>query len=371
MPLIHYGWDVSPYSAKTRTYLRFKKIPHEDRHPNAWKLMRTIKAAVGRPVMPTIHEPGPDGGSWIQDTSDIIDTLEARHPTPEIHPAGPSQRLASYLMELHADEWLPTVIMHTRWNYPASVTFAVAEFAREGLPGWPTLISHRLIQPMADRMAAYRPKLGITPETIPGIESYSRELIARLDAHFAVHDYLLGGRPCLGDFALFGPLWSHVWRDPGTTHWFDGADAVLAWFERMQAPPAPGEWLADDAVPETLDAIYRTMFEEQWAYLAELVAVIDTWAEANSDARRLPRALGDQAFTIGGKTGTRRLITFSQWMLQRSLDVYGETDGGADEWLTRVGGVDAMKLVVTHRMTRKDFKEVLVKTPAEALQGAK
>ncbi len=367
MTLIHYGWDVSPYSAKTRTYLRFKGIPHEDRHPTARTLLRTIAKAVGKPVMPTIHEPGPGGGSWMQDTSDIIDALEARRPEPSIHPPGPTQRLASYLMELHADEWLPTVIMHTRWNYPDSTAFAIDEFAREGLPGWPRFVARRLIKPMADKMAAYRPKLGISEATVPGIEAYTKELIARLEVHFAAHDHLLGERPCLGDFALFGPLWAHVWRDPGTRAWFDEAPAVVAWLDRMQSPGEPGAWPAADAVPETLDAVYRTMFEEQWAYLADLVRVIDAWAAEHPDATRLPRVLGDQEFVFGGCAGTRRLITFSQWMLQRALDVHAAADGAADPWLERVGGLDAMRLRVTHRTRREDFKEVLVRTPAEAL----
>ncbi len=359
MTLIHYGWDVSPYSAKTRTYLRYKGIPHDDRHPNAWMLMRTIAKAVGKPVMPTIHEPGPGGGAWMQDTSDIIDALEARHPEPSIHPPGPTQRLASHLMELHADEWLPTVIMHTRWNYPDSTAFAIDEFAREGLPGWPKFLARRIIKPMADRMAAYRPKLGISAATEPGIEAFTKELIARLQGHFAAHDFLLGGRPCLGDFALFGPLWAHVWRDPGTTSWFDDAPDVVRWFERMQAPEAPGEWVPDDEVPATLDAVYRTMFEEQWAYLKDLVGVIDAWAAEHPDATRLPRVLGDHEFVFGGARGTRRLITFSQWMLQRSLDAYEAADGAADAWLERVGGAEALTLRVTHRTERRNFKEVL------------
>jgi glutathione S-transferase len=364
MTLIHYGWDVSPYSAKTRNYLRFKGIPHDDRHPNAFTLNRTIKKAVGRSIMPTVFEPGPDGGSWMQDTSDIIDTLEARFPEPSILPAGPTQRLAALLLEVHADEWMPTVIMHTRWNVPENAAFAVDEFAREGLPGWPRFIGKRVVGRIAKAMAGYRPKLGIHPETIPGIELFAKELIARLNTHFSDHDHLLGGRPCIGDFALFGPLWAHVWRDPGTRFWFDDAPAVVAWFERMQSPPADvGEWVADDVVPATLDGVFRTIFHEQWAYLRDLVAVIDDWAAKNPGETRLPRVLGDHKFVIGGCEGTRRLITFSQWMAQRPLDAYAALDGEdrarADAWLDGVGGREAMRLKVTHRTIRRAFKEVL------------
>ena len=354
--LQHYGWDVSPYSAKTRSYLRYKQIPHDDVHPTARELYRTIQGAVGRMVMPTVLLPD---GTWLQDTSDIIDTLEAQSPEPSIVPPGPSQQLASLLVELHSDEWMPIVMMHTRWNVPANARFARQEFAREGLPWLPGFLGVQLIGPMVKRMSGYRRLLGITDATVPGIEAFGAQLIARLQTHFTEHDFLLGGRPCLGDFSLYGPLWSHIWRDPGTRSWFDAAPSVLAWMERMETPVATGEFLADDAVPETLDPIFATLFAEQWAFATSLVGAIDTWCGDNPGATRVPRSLGDHPFTIGGITGTRKLITFSQWMLQRSVDAYAGFDKqqrtAADAWLARVGGLDGMQLQIRHRFMRRGF----------------
>lgn len=356
--LQHYGWDSSPYTAKTRSYLRFKGIPHDDVHPTAWRLGRTINKAVGRIVMPTVLMPD---GTWLQDTSDIIDALDAAHPDPSIVPLGPKQRLAASLIEFHSDEWLPTLMMHTRWNVPANAAFARNEFAREGLPWLPRFVGRRLLEPMAKKLSGYRPLLGITEETGPGVEAFGRALIARLDVHFGAHDYLLGGRPCIGDFALFGPLWSHIWRDPGTRDWFDDAPAVVGWMDRMQAPPpTPGEFVEDDVVPSTLDPIFATLFAEHWSFATALVAAIDAWCDANPGAIRVPRSLGDEAFTIGGITGTRRLITFSQWMLQRPLHAYAgfaaDERAAVDAWLTQVGGREAMALSVRHRFVRRGFK---------------
>ncbi len=358
--LQHYGWDASPYSAKTRAYLRFKGIPHDDVHPTARRLYGEIQKAVGRMVMPTVRLPD---GTWLQDSSEIIDALEAAHPSPSIAPPGPRQRLASLLLEVHGDEWLPIVIMHTRWNVPENAAFARTEFAREGLPWLPGFLGRALVAPIWKRMAGYRGILGIQDSTIPGIEAFGRELIARLDAHLAQHAFLLGGRPCLGDFALFGPLWAHMWRDPGTRHWFDAAPAVVAWMERLQAPPVSGDFLPDDDVPESLDAVFQTLFAEHWVHLTDLKAKIDGWCEANPGATRVPRSLGDTPFLIGGASGTRRLLTSAWWMVQRPLDAYDAFDAAgraaADGWLRRVGGYEGLQLPRSHRFVRRGFKIVL------------
>jgi len=358
--LQHFGWDVSPYSAKTRSYLRFKGIPHDDVHPTARQLYSTISKAVGRMIMPTVRMPD---GTWLQDTSDIIDTLEAAHPEPSIVPRGPSQRLAALLLELHADEWLPTVIMHTRWNVPENAAFARREFAREGLPWLPRFLGEQVVAPMWKRMSGYRAILGIRPETVPGIEAFGRELIARLDAHFAIHPFVLGGRPCIGDFALFGPLWAHMWRDPGTRDWFAAAPHVEAWMERLQSDRTEGDFLADDEVPATLDPIFATLFTEHWQFLTDLVGRIDAWCGENPGATRVPRSLGEHAFVIGGVSGTRKLITFTQWMLQRPLDAYAAFDdeerARADAWLARVGGTEALTLQIAHPFVRNGFAMAL------------
>ena len=359
--LQHYSWLASPYSGKTRTYLRFKGIPHEDVPPTARQLLGTIKGAVGQAIMPTVLLPD---GTWLQDSSDIIDTLEAKYPTPSIVPQRPIQKIASLLLELHGDEWLPLFALHYRWNVPENKRFALADFAKSGFPTLPGILARRLITPFANKMAGYAPKLGVNEATIPGIVGFAIELIARLEVHFEQTPFLLGGRPCHADFALFGPLWAHGFRDPGSTHLFDHAPHVRAWFDRLLTPAgAPGDFLDADEIPTTLDPIFRTLFEEQFVFLQGLIAAIDEYCAANPDAKRVPRSLGDHPFTFGGAQGERRLVTASQWMAQRPLDVYaglGEADRSpVDAWLRRVGGFEAMQTQIRHPFERRNFKMVL------------
>jgi len=368
----HYGWQVSPYSAKTRAYLKWKGIPFDDIAPSAMRMYSTIRRAVGRVIMPTVLSPD---GTWMQDTSEIIDALEQQFPSPSTIPSGPRQRIASLLLELHGDEWLPILGMHTRWNIAENVQFARTEFGRSGFPGFPGPLQRRLTRPMADKMASYLPLLGVSDETIVGIESFGHALIGQLEAHFSEHPYLLGGRPCLGDLALFGPLWAHVYRDPGSTHWFEEAPSVRSWFQRLLEPEAsePAPFLAEDEVPASLDPIFRTLFAEQFVFLVDLVAAIDRYCDDNAGANRVPRSLGNHTFRIGGSQGSRRLITFSQWMAQRPLDAYSmlsDTEKtSVDAWLERVGGLEAMRLRVNNPFVRREFRMGLSKPAGSQADG--
>jgi len=351
--LRHYAWPVSPYSAKTRAYLRFKEADFEDVVPSARQLYGPIKKAVGRMVMPTVQRAD---GSWLQDSSEIIDTLEGELDGLSITPPGPTQRLANLLLELHGDEWLPMVAMHSRWNHPTNAAFARTEFARYGVPWLPTVIGRLFTEPIAKKMSGYLPLLGVDAETAPGVTAFAQALIAQLEVHLEIHPFLLGTRPALADFALYAPLWAHTWRDPGTRAWFDDAPHVVAWFERLIEPSGEaGEFLPDDVVPATLDPIFATLFAEQWPYVTSLVGAIDGYCGEHLDATRVPRSLGSTPFAVGGRTGSRRLITFSAWMAQRPIDARADAGEAADGWLERVGGLDAMALTITNRQVRRGF----------------
>jgi len=187
----HYSWLVSPYSAKTRSYLTYKEIEFDDVVPSARQLFTTIKSAVGRPVMPTVKLAD---GTWLQDSSLIIDHFEGRHPNPSVVPSGARQRVAALLLELFADEWLPMAALHYRWNVPENRTFALKEFAANSsrVPG-----PHRgwIARRMAAQMAGYLPKLGVSKSTIAGVEALTCHLITSLELHLQEHRFMLGSRP--------------------------------------------------------------------------------------------------------------------------------------------------------------------------------
>lgn len=314
----HLGWMVSPYSAKTRAFLRFKKAAFVDREPSAIELAWRVRRAVGWIVMPTLVTPE---GVFVQDSSDIVDLLDTRFPEHTAHPTTPRHRFVSALLEVFGDEWLPMAALHFRWRKPMSAAFALREFGRSGLPYLPRPLQQLGATRMADQMRGYLPALGVVGACEAGCERFVDALIGRLDAHFATSRFVLGDRPCVGDFALYGPLFAHLYRDPGSTYVFAKAPHVVRWIEAMHDPTACGDFVADDAISPTLSRVLELVAEEAVPYFASLVEAVDTYVEAHPDASVLPRSLGKVPFVLGGARGTRLAITFAHWKLERAVHV--------------------------------------------------
>ena len=360
----HFGWLVSPYSAKTRSYLLYKEVSFSDIEPNVIQLFRTIKGAVGRVIMPTVRL---SHGQWLQDSSVIIDHFESETDAPSVHPPGHGQRVASYLLEAFADEWLPMAALHYRWNIQENTRFAIQDFARSGIPFLPSWLGQKMVAPFADRMRGYLPVLGVDEGTIPAVEETATITIRALNQQLEQTPYLLGGRPCLGDFALYGPLWAHLYRDPGSRTLFDDAPHVRRWMDALgNGAKAEGPFLPHDEVPESLDTLFACILEDQWAWIETLVKAIDAYCDAHPDAKRVPRALGEADFMLRGRPGNnRKLVTFVQWKAQRARQAYDAAGGAADPWMRRVLGLDpdadvSGRIVpIRNPLVLRDFKPVL------------
>jgi hypothetical protein len=85
-----------------------------------------------------------------------------------------------------------------------------------------------------------------------------------LDVHFTHHPYLLGGHPSNADYSLMGALHAHMGRDPVPLRVMqDHAPRVFRWVEHMLMPEVespeffdtPVEYPADDAIPDSLEAL--------------------------------------------------------------------------------------------------------------------
>lgn len=360
---IVYGGDHSLFTGKLRAYMRYKGLDWEERTATREVYRNIILPNIGAPIVPVLETAA---GDFVQDTTDIIDFLESRHPGSPVYPDTPVQRLVALLFELFGDEWLVIPAMHYRWSVlDRQREFILSEFGRMSNPE----ASHEEQLAIGERtsraFAGMVPALGINADTIPGIEAAYFELLDQLNAHFSRHDYLLGSRPCIGDFGLMGPLYAHLARDPVPKALMqERAPQVYAWVERMNNPePLSGEFLPGDDVPETLLPILATQCRDQMPDVLDVIRHNGAWLGENPGGS-IPRFLGMHPFTFGVARGERVIGSYAQWLFQRAWAHYraleGEQRSAADDLLRQVGGYEALNTPIEHWLQRRPGQLELV-----------
>ena len=382
-PYIFYGLQVSLYAGKVRSYLRKKGLPFIERetgHPG----FAAAAAKIATKKQPLVETPG---GEVLQDTTEIIDFLETVHPENPVYPEGRVQHLVALLFELYGDEGLMKPAMHYRWNFPEeNDAFLLAEFGRGLLPAGSTreagaAAAKQLQTFMRSQLV---PSLGVTPESAPAIEAAYEDLLDCLEDHFRSYPYLLGGRPCIGDFGMLAPLYAHLGRDPHPLGLMKSrAPSCHRWVERMNVadaglaefPNTEEAYLPEDAIPETLLPILERMAEDYMPELLSIIAAVDDWLASQSELPAgAPFPASTQAMGTMAPIGSHRVTLrgveielvvqhYSIWMFQRVLDHYDALDSAdrqrADELLQSTGLAPLLLARPARRIERVGFIEVL------------
>lgn len=356
-----YGAEVSYFTGKARSYLRWRGVPLVEEIATQAVYRDIILPNVGWPVIPVLKAPD---GSVHQDTADIIAYVEAaERRAPPAVPATPLQRFVAELMHLYADEWLVIPAMHYRWTY--NEDWAYGEFGALSAPDVSRAEQYEIGKKNGQRFKGALPVLGVSAETIPGIEASYRDFLTEFSRHLSAHPYMLGDRPCLADFAVFGPLYAHLYRDPTPGELMKRtAPKVADWVERMQAGAAgKGALLADDAIPETLEPILARQMREQFPALVDTVALFDTWAATATPGAFVPRALGEIWIDIEDHRGPAQARSFPLLRMQAVTDAYEAMDAAAkpraDALLERVYGEPLKTFRLPKRLTRTNFRLAL------------
>lgn len=354
------GTDASYFTGKVRSYLHWKGVDFRDVAATPEVYRDIIESRVGFPVIPILITPDDE---VVQDSFAIIEHIERDLPSPSVYPDGAVQTLASLLLQLYADEWLVIPAMHYRWTYNEEWIFA--EFGRNAAPSASVDEQKRVGRIAGERFREFAPKLGVSDEAMAGIEAHYEGFLADFAAHLRVMPFLFGDRPTLGDFAFFGPLYAHLYRDPASGERMKAlAPGVVDWVERMLAiKPGGGALVGGDQIPETLLPILKRQMSEQLPVLADAARAFGEWAEIQPSGARVPRQLGVHDFIIGGQHGERAIITFSLWRLQAALDQYAGLDGearhAADRLLAAIGGEAIAGFPAPRRLERRDFRLVV------------
>ena len=335
-----YSMQLSWYSAKVRPYLRYRRLPFDERTPTFREYNVEIKRRVGHAVVPVVITPE---GEWLQDSSVILERLDERFAGEPIIPATPRQRFASYLLELWADEfWLPAGV-HARWSFPENYPKWRDELSAAFAPGWPRVLQRLFPLTLKRFMLRTNLQVGATPEQRPLIERWMDRQLDALERHFAVHPWVFGQRPSLADFSLAGPLCGHLCYDEASCErWIRPRPHLHMWSQRMWTgiPEAAGPYAANDTIPETLQPALESAVREMTPYLKGTAALIR--GLRNGRGGHLPRMVGPVSFPYADSTLSRLGIPYTLWMAQRLLDVLrdmpvAEADVVRD-WVTSLGG---------------------------------
>jgi glutathione S-transferase len=355
LPFRLYGAERSYFTGKARPALRAKRVYFEEILPTA-EAYREILRRTGMIFIPVVVTP--EDETW-QDTSDIIDALEARFPEPALVPATPVQRIVSYLFELYADEFMLLPAMHYRWSAPESEKDARGAFA--ALSG-----DRESANRFADQMAGSLPVLGVVEATMPAIEAHLGELLGHMEAILSDQSFLLGEQMSLADCAMMGPFYAHLYLDlvPGRIL-LERAARVSHWVERMNHPnPAAFTgFLPGDALHESLHPILELIGSDAVPLLLDTLRAFEEWADARpAETAEPPRAVGFHPTRLRGTRVSRYTSAYTLWMAQRPLDAYAALGAGerraVDRALAGTGCESLFGYRPRHRLGKRNFKLV-------------
>jgi glutathione S-transferase len=353
-----YGWQISHYSGKLRGYLNYKGLNFEEHPINAYELTRLIPRKVGSLVMPVLLT---REGEWLSDTTEIIEELERRHPTPSVFPQSPRQLIASLVLATWADEfWTPST-MHYRWSFPENYPRFRNEAGRNLLPFMPTAIRNWIADNIpAKKMRSYLPNIGVNKPQLPIIESWTTYQLDLLESHFSRHTYLFGEQPTVADHALIGPLYAHLYGDPVPGNkLINPRPNLKSWIERTHnGECSEGELLTSDEIPETLSPVFEDIFEEFYSMVSEIAYVVEAYIQHHNlqSGSELPRSLSDVSFPMKGKQFSRTALPFTLWKAQRIQQTFFQFSKDAQEsviqWLSGAGHGDLMSTYLGPKLER-------------------
>jgi glutathione S-transferase len=243
-----FGSELSPYSVKVRSYFRYKGLPHEW-IPRSPAVQAEFQKYAKLPLVPLVVTPD---GVGIQDSTPIIEQLEARHPDPSIVPADGTLAFLSALLEEYGDEWGNKWMFHYRWFYQPDAWATAERIALQMMGDKGPLAVAEARTAVAERMTGRLGFVGSSDRTRPTIEASFKQVLGLLEAHLAKRPYLLGGRPAMADFGLWAQLYEAATDPTPGAVMRASSPTVMAWVQRMVSPGAEGPFEAWDALAPTL-----------------------------------------------------------------------------------------------------------------------
>lgn len=201
--LVYYDFPTSPFCAKVRSVLMYQRARFETVNamaPRHWMALR--RRGTGKVPALDID------GHLVVDSTDICHALDALFPDRPVLPSDPRERALCHAIEEWCDESMYFIGLHHVWLDPANAQAVRRRFA-PGPPGWLAWLAYRrLIRGQVRHQGTGR-------KTSAHIEADLSRHLDAAQALLASGPYLLGDRPWLCDFALFGELRFLGFSKPG------------------------------------------------------------------------------------------------------------------------------------------------------------
>jgi len=242
----------------TRSYFTRKMTGYLDYTNRPWRLVPMSTEPVHHPkaaaagwngAIPVVDTPS---GIPMWDSTSMIEHLEQAPDRPtdrSVLPDDPTLRFLAYLLDDLSDEWHYRPAVGSRWCYPDNTVTAGWQLAEElsvpiTAPG--ALVRDMVVANMTGSLG----RIGIDPAHM---DAWMAEVVTpwfrALETHLG-DGYLLGGRPSLADFAVFGANAAHYVGDPYCRALVDQeAPAAVAHTNRLRVPTSQsfGEWAQSPA----------------------------------------------------------------------------------------------------------------------------
>ena len=364
-----YGSSLSLYTGRARSYLIKAGLPYRETVPVSQHYNEQVLPKMGgRRSVPVIET---ETGEVIRDGAAIIDHYEEKSGQ-RFSPSTPKQKTLSLLFDVIGAEGLLRPAMHYRWNFPEeNLEFLTFHFQCY-IP--PQMNQREMAEKQMDRMRNAGESFGAVPATFELVESLYCTLIEKLDQHFALHPFLLGGKPSIGDFGMMAPLFAHLGRDPKSIRLMQTrAIRLFRWVERMNRPePDIGEfdlkaenYLPNDEVPATLIEALQHIAVDFIPETGAAAKTINAWLDQNRIMQPntiAERQVGVTRFEVNGTMVNAIAQPYRFYLLsrlQKHVDALTESDReNVLEMLRSCGMGKLMEMRLSRDIGRHDNREV-------------
>ena len=321
----------SPYSCKLRTYMNYKEIPYKRVRINLHGYYNSIVKKVGMSIMPIIETPD---NQVMQDTTPIIEEFESTFKSRSCIPDDNRLKFIMWLMEDFGDEYLPRFSMHYRWGNKQSRNTLSHRLGRSMSYGDLNMSAPKMAPIILSRQSAFDSHLGLSSDKVrKSLDLQLIDFLGLLESHFESYQFLLGDRPSVADFAIYGHLHAHLFNDPYSA-------------ELMEVHgPQTCNWL--DTISEFGDTrgnIGQSLFggwidldSDNIESLSSIITYISKTYIPFMSANALASTLGEKHFTTEIYSEKTEFSTFQYraWSFENLQKRYETTQTEPKDWLNK------------------------------------